>query len=153
VSQVQVVTVPRRSGRAQLAFGIVGIVAGLIAGGAIYYRQVTTDTPGPSPEQTVELFLAAIFEPEGGPEKVAPLVCEGWEPEAAIARVKSGLPRFVSVEWREIAVLSRDEGRAVVGATFALTPFLNPAPTDFPLWTFNLVDEEGWRVCEAQPVL
>jgi hypothetical protein len=139
---------PARS-KAPVVFAILGLLAALAAGGAYAYQQLW-DRNGRSPEQTVDAFLTAVFNRDvAGTSEV---VCDDWEPNQAIARTLGAIPIGANVSWEEIRLLSTTEERAVVQATLGLRPFFDEEISDRIHWTFNLVDEHGWRVCEARPL-
>jgi hypothetical protein len=140
---------PSRS-RAPLIFAILGVLAALIIGGAYVYR----DYLGRSqltPEQTVDEFLTAVFTARNA-DRAAAVVCDGWDPEQAIRRTRAAIPDGANVSWDRIRLISADDDRAVVRATLGLRPFYDEEISDTVQWTFNLVDEKGWRVCEARPL-
>ena len=140
---------PVRRSRAPLTFAILGLLAALAGGGAYLYhlRQATSTR---TPEQTVDAFLTAVF--ANDPEKLAPDVCAAWDPQDAIHRTKAQIPDNTRVKWDNIRTLTKDQDRAVTRARLALYPFVDPDPSEFVQWTFSLVDEDGWRVCDAQPL-
>jgi hypothetical protein len=132
-----------------LIFAILGVLAALVVGGAYVYREYTGRSQL-TPEQTVDEFLTAVF--ARNTERVGAVVCDGWDPEQAIRRTRAAIPVGANVTWDRIRVLSADDDRAVVRATLGLLPFYDEEVSDTVQWTFNLVDEGGWRVCEARPL-
>lgn len=146
------ITLPAaRRSRVPAAFAILGILAALIAGGTYYYTQLYPATNRTPPEEIVDEFLTAVFEPDL--DSVDAVVCASWDPAAAVERVTSQIPAHATVGWEEIHVLRTDEARVIVEATITLTPFADTEPSDFIRWTFNLVDEGGWLVCEARKIV
>lgn len=135
--------------RAPLVFALLGLLAALAAGGAYVYREVL-GRADLTPEQTVDEFLTGVF--SHNVERVAGVVCESWDAERAIARTTAAIPVGANVSWEELRVLEAREGRAMVRATLGLRPFYDEEISDTIQWTFNLVDEGGWRVCEARPL-
>ncbi len=148
VTQTPAPTVRSRS-RAPLVFAILGLLAALAVGGAYYYREVLARNELTA-EQTVDEFLTAVF--AGDEARAADVVCASWDAEQAIQRTRAAIPTGANVSWDEIRLLSATEGRAVVQARIGLRPFSDEEISDHVGWTFNLVDESGWRVCEARPV-
>jgi hypothetical protein len=132
-----------------LIFAILGVLAALVVGGAYVYREYTGRSQL-TPEQTVDEFLTAVF--ARNTERVGAVVCDGWDPEQAIRRTRGAIPVGANVTWDRIRVLTVDDDRAVVRATLGLRPFYDEEVSDTVQWTFNLVDEGGWRVCEARPL-
>ena len=139
---------PPRS-RAPLVFAILGLLAALTAGGAYAYREWWGRSQL-TPEQTVDEFLTAVF--ARNEERAAAVVCESRDPQQAIRRTIAAIPKGANVSWDGIRLLSADDERAVVRATLGLRPFFDEEISDTVQWTFNLVDESGWRVCEARPL-
>ncbi len=137
-----------RRSRAPLAFLIISIVLALGAGGYFYYQR----TQGPArftPEETVEEFLISVFSVADA-ERTRAVVCDGWDPDEAITDATRGIADGARVVWSDVRVLANDGQRATVHA--ALTMFL-PRPSEPTQWRFRLVQENGWRVCEARPII
>jgi hypothetical protein len=132
-----------------MVFALLGLLAALAAGGAYAYREVLARNEL-TPEQTVDAFLAAVF--SLNVERAGEVVCESWDPEQAIQRTTSAIPIGANVSWTDLRLVSASEGRAVVRATLGLRPYYDDEISDSVQWTFNLVDEAGWRVCEARPL-
>jgi hypothetical protein len=130
-------------------FAILGILAALTASGA-YVSREWLGRSQLTPEQTVDEFLTAVFAADT--ERVAAVTCDGWDPQQAIRRTRLAVPKGANVTWDGIRVLTADGERAVVRATLGLRPFFDEDVSDTVQWTFNLVDEKGWRVCEARPL-
>lgn len=139
---------PARS-RAPLVFALLGILAALAAGGAFAYRE-WWGRNDLTPEQTVDEFLTAVF--AHNEDRADEVICESWDPAQAVQRTTSAIPTGANVSWDDIRLLSASEERAVVSATIGLRPFSDEEISDSIPWTFNLVDESGWRVCEARPL-
>jgi hypothetical protein len=135
--------------RAPLVFALLGILAALAAGGAFAYRE-WWGRNDLGPEQTVDEFLTAVFAHDEA--RAGAVICESWDPAQAVRRTRSAIPVGANVSWDDIRLLSASEGRAVVSATIGLRPFSDEEISDSIPWTFNLVDESGWRVCEARPL-
>jgi len=137
-----------RRSRAPLVFLLLSVVLALGAGGYLYYQR----TQGPArftPEETVEEFLTSVFS-VADPQRTSAIVCDGWDPDEAIAETNRVIADGARVVWSEVRVLSNDGQRATVHA--ALTMFL-PRPSSPTQWRFGLVQENGWKVCEARPVV
>ena len=105
-----------------MAFAVLGILAGLVAAGTIYYREFydrphTTATP----EQTVDAFLTAVFKNFSDPAQTAAVVCDGWKPADAILKTRGKVPTGATVGWKDIRLLNGTTDRATVGATISLT--------------------------------
>jgi hypothetical protein len=132
-----------------LAFAILGLLAALLAGGAYVYREVWARSDR-TPEQTVDEFLTGVF--NHNVERVSGVVCASWDAQRAIDRTTAAIPLGANVSWDDLRLLHAADGRAMVRATLGLRPFYDEEISDTIQWTFNLVDESGWRVCEARPL-
>jgi hypothetical protein len=143
------VTQSRTRSKAPVVFAILGLLAALAAGGAYAYRELW-DRNDRSPEETVNEFLAAVV--SQNVERTAGVVCADWEPDQALARTQDAIPVGANVTWDDVRLISSVQDRAVVRATLGLRPFFDEEISDRVQWTFNLVDESGWRVCEARPL-
>jgi hypothetical protein len=142
---------PVRRSRAPVVFAILGLVAALIGGGAYYYQQRQT-TSSRTPEQTVDAFLTEVFVHDD-PTKLAADICNAWDPQQAIKGTKGQIPDGAKVNWDNVRLLTSNDSRANVRARLALIPFADVQPSDYIQWTFDLVNEGGWRVCNAQPLV
>jgi hypothetical protein len=132
-----------------LAFAIIGLVVALAAGALYLYRDRGESTRL-NETRTVHEFLTAVFL-AGTPDRVAPYVCASWPPGDAITRTVAEVGTGVGVSWDEIRVITTREERANVSARLGLRSADDVRPGSFEQWRFSLVDEEGWRVCDARP--
>lgn len=147
-----VVPGPKRSlGRAPLVIAVVGIVAALAAGAVLYLRG-RAEPPMRTPEATVQEFLAAVFLAED-PQRVAEVVCASWDPIDAIERTTGEVDPDVRVTWDGVGVVTTEPGRITVRARLGLRQLEDVRPADMEQWRFTLVDQDGWRVCEARPLV
>ncbi len=141
----------RQKGRAPLIFALLGVIVALVAGGLYVTRQID----GPqrrTPEETVNEFLSAVFLGTD-PERTGAVVCKSWEPNEAIVRTREAVPDGAHVSWDEVKVASTSDGRTTVRARLGLRLSDDSRPSSFEQWRFTLVDEGGWRVCEARPLI
>lgn len=139
----------RSRSRTPLVFAILGLLAALAAGGAYAYREWWGRTDR-TPQQAVDEYLTAVFAHDKA--RAAAVICDSWDAEQAIRRTTSSIPTGANVSWDDLRLLSTTDDRSVVVATLGLRPFSDEEISDTVEWTFNLVDEGGWRVCEAQPL-
>ena len=147
-----VVPGPKRSlGRAPLVIAVVGIVAALTAAGLLYLRN-RAEPQMRTPEATVQEFLAAVFLAED-PQRVAEVVCTSWDPIDAIERTTGAVSPDVRVVWDGIGVVTTEPGRITVRARLGLREADEVRPSEMVQWRFTLVDQDGWRVCEARPLV
>ena len=137
------------AGRFPLVFAVIGIVV-VLAATALYVFRAQDRPPRLDEAQTVHEFLAAVFL-AGTAERVGPYVCGSWPPEEAVARTVAEVGPDVRVSWDEIRVISSRESRANVSARLGLRSVDDVRPGSYEQWRFSLVNEDGWRVCDARP--
>jgi hypothetical protein len=135
-------------GRVPLIFAVVGLVVALVATALYAYRQAAT--PRLTPEETVDRFLAAVFV-ANNPDRLDGLVCGNWNVDDAYARTTNQVSSGTRVSWDDIGVVSADERRATLSARVGLRFRDDVRPSTYQQWHFTLVNESGWRVCEARP--
>ncbi len=140
----------RQAGRAALVFAALSVLVALAAGGLYLFRRVDKP-PSLTPEETVSAFLSAVFL-SADPQKASPLVCSNWDPADAIARTTAAVPDGASVSWGELKVVTSAESRVTVRGSLGVRMPDDSRPSSFAQWRFTLVDEDGWRVCEARPL-
>jgi hypothetical protein len=140
---------PAKRKRVPQIFATVGVVIALAATG-LYLLTGAGGQARLSPEETVGEFLAGVFL-ANDPQRVAPVVCASWDPADAIARTTREIDAGAHVSWDNIAVVSNSEGRVSAKARLGLRLRDDRQPSTFRQWRFNLVDEHGWRVCDARP--
>lgn len=136
--------------RFPLIFAIIGLVLALVAGAFYAYRELTTPPPR-SAEDTVRAFLAAVFV-DASPEQVGHVVCRGWDPVDALARTAGEVGTHVDVSWDEFRAVAESADRVTIMTRLGFRVPDEARPTTYRQWRFNLVDEDGWRVCEARPL-
>ena len=148
------ITLPAsRRSRVPAVFAILGILSALIVGGTVYYTQFYKTSARDTPEQVVEKLLTAVFVDDPDMVQVGRLTCESWDVEAAVQRITSNIRANTHVSWQDIIRLSTGEARVVVAATLTITPIGDEDPSVSRGWAFDMVDEDGWRVCDAHPVV
>jgi hypothetical protein len=138
-------------GRTPLIFAIVGVVIALVAGGVYFYREASSP-PTLTPEETITEFLAAVFL-ANDPARVGAVVCASWDPVDALTRTTKEIEADARVSWDEVRVLSSTQDRVSARARLGLRLRDDTKPTLFRQWRFSLVNENGWRVCEARPFI
>lgn len=148
--RVTVVAGPKRPvGRIPLILAIIGVIAALVTGGLYLFRDVS-QPPSMTPEETVREFLSAVFL-ASSPERVAAVVCANWDPGDAIERTRQEIDTNVRVSWDEFGIVTADAERITMRVRLGLRLPDDLRPTTYAQWRFNLVHEDGWRVCEARP--
>jgi hypothetical protein len=135
-------------GKAPVIFAVAGVLVALVATTLYVYRQATV--PRLTPEQTVDRFLAAIFVANSS-EQLDGLVCGNWDADDALTRTTNQVGTGTRVSWYEIRVVTADERRATLNAHIGLRFQDDVRPSAYQQWHFTLVNEDGWRVCEARP--
>ena len=136
------------SSRASVIFAVVGVVVALVAGGIYLFRQDAS--PRLTPGETVEKFLNAVFVASSA-ERLEDLVCSNWDPADALTRTTQQVDPGVRVSWDDIGQVSSEAGRVTLRARVGLRFRDDVRPSAYQQWRFSLVDEDGWRVCEARP--
>jgi hypothetical protein len=130
---------------------VVGVIVALAAAG-VYLFQRTNAPDRLTPEETVDHFLAAVFVARSA-ERLDGVVCASWDPTDALTRTVDEIGADVRVSWDEIRVVSSDEQRASLRARLGMRFRDDIRPSAYRQWRFNLVNEDGWRVCEARPFI
>lgn len=136
-------------GRASMIFAAVGVVIAVLAG-AVYAFRETAAPPPLTPEQTVNEFLSAVFL-AADPQRTDNVVCNSWSGADAVTRTVKEMPADAHVSWDELSIVSQSETKVTLRARLGLRLRDDIRPTTYEQWRFNLVKEDGWRVCEARP--
>ncbi len=138
-----------RSNRAAQIFAIVGLLVAAAAAG-LYLLTRADDPPRLSPEEAVREFLSGVFL-AADPQRVGAITCSNWDPVDAIARTTREIDADAHVSWDQLVVVNVSEQRASATARLGLRRPDDRQPGSFRQWRFSLVNEKGWRVCEARP--
>jgi hypothetical protein len=138
-----------RRGRAPLIFAIVGVAIALAAGG-LYVVKIASAPARLTPEETVQAFLSAVFLAGDG-QRVGAVICSSWDPSDAIARTTKEIETGAHVSWDEVAIVAINGDKASAKARLGLRLRDDNKPSVYRQWRFSLIDENGWRVCEARP--
>lgn len=141
----------RRSGRGPVVFAVLSILIALGAGGYYFFYRQPDAASTRTQEETVTAFLTAVFT-TGDEQQVAGLVCESWRPADAMSRATGAVPAQAVVSWSEVRILTSTAEKATVSARLGLRLPDDRGPSSYHQWTFTLVYERGWRVCEARPL-
>jgi hypothetical protein len=131
-----------------MIFAIVGMTIAVVATGLYLYRDAAT--PRLTPEETVDRFLSAVFV-ASSTERLSGLVCASWNAQEALTRTAGQIGTDARASWDEISVVSSDARRATLRARVGLRLRDDVRPSAYQQWHFSLVNEDGWRVCEARP--
>ena len=130
-----------------LIFAIAGFVLALAATG-IYFYDRATQPDRSTPTVTVQQFMGAVFL-QGDASKVKQFVCDRWAPGDAISWTKALADPEARVSWDTVVAISETEDDARVTARVRFRYHDDVAPSGEQQWRFDLVDENGWRVCNV----
>lgn len=133
-----------------MIFALLGIVVALAVGGAFYYRQ-SHAAPARTPEETVREFLAAVFLANSA-ERVTAVTCATWDANDALIQTASQVEPGASVSWDQVEIISGTTDRANVRARLGIRLRDDVQPSTYRFWRFQLLDQDGWRVCDARPL-
>jgi len=140
----------RRTFRQNKLLLIILILCGLlaVAGGGVAFLLYdrATEIDRSTPAVAVEQFVYAAFVDKDS-DRVELFTCPQWTKERT-AEVQGRFDPEVKVTLADAAVQSQQEQQAVVTARMRLVfrDFV-----DFQDWRFELVEDNGWRVCGAGP--
>jgi hypothetical protein len=136
-----------------IAFAVIAV---LLAGGTIALY-ATRSTPPPaavptasegSPDSAVREFLSAVFLSDSV-QRLTPVVCADWAPLDALTRTKSMVDPTAKVSWDELEVVTNEPDRVTMTARLGLRLPDDVQPSQFQQWDFTVVNQQGWRVCDA----
>jgi hypothetical protein len=128
---------------------VVGVFV-LVAGGVgfvLYNRATEIDRS--TPTVAVHQFLDAVFLDQGE-DQVRLFSCPEWTSDRT-AEMRGGFDAAVRLSWDTVTEQSRVDGRAQVTAKLYLRYPGELAPSGEQLWRFEVVEQNGWRVCGAGP--
>ena len=150
---------PNRRLRLWLAMGA-GILALLCLGGVgvvVSLYDGATEIKRTAPDAVADSFLRAYLV-DRDDKQVALFTCKSGADLAAISALRTELvdreKEFdvkVSVSWSSLTVSETDENKRSVGTDLIIAGNMNGEATSrhTESWTFDLVDDDGWRVCGA----
>jgi hypothetical protein len=116
------------------------------AGTAFFLYNRATEVNRSTPTIAVHQFLSAVFV-ERDDSRTKLFTCSAWTKQ----RSDEARARFdpdVKVKWESVTEQSRQGKQAVVTARLQL---LWHGFADFQQWRFEVVEDNGWRVCDAKP--
>jgi hypothetical protein len=123
------------------------LVIGGIAGGALFYfYDKATAIDRSTPQVSTRQFLdAALVQKD--PSRVGLFVCGAWSAEEAIEAM--GVPaEGVVVTWGDsVANVTGDTATVTVRVVYRVSVG-GVIQQDPQMWTLDLVQEDGWRVCD-----
>ncbi len=141
------------STRTAVIFAVISI---LLAGGAVaLYLTRSSAVVQPAtigtPENAVREFLSAVFVADSA-SRVAPVVCASWDPAEALTRTTGLVDRRAHVSWDSLNVVTSQPDRVTMIARLGLRMPDDVHPSAYQQWHFTVVNESGWRVCDASPI-
>jgi hypothetical protein len=122
------------------------IALGVAAGGTLFYfYDKSTAIDRSTPEVASRQFLDAALVRKD-PTRLRLFICQSWSANEAIAT--TGIPGVgVVVTWGDtVATTTGDAATVTVRVVFRV-PVAGGVDQDAQMWTLQLVDEDGWRVC------
>jgi hypothetical protein len=122
----------------------------VLAATTLYLLRAANRGPRLDETRTVHEFLSAVFL-AGTAERVGSYVCGSWAADEALTRTVAEVGPDVRVSWDQIRVISSRDDRANVSARLGLRSVDDVRPGSYEQWRFSLVNEDGWRFCDARP--
>jgi hypothetical protein len=149
--------VSQRRARSNWIAAIFTMAAVLLAGSMIVlYLTRGNSAAAPvnqgSPETAVRGFLSAVFLADD-PRRLAAVVCSSWPSADALARTKAMVDPKARVSWDDLRVVSDRTSRVTMTARLGLRLPDEVQPSVYQQWHFMVVNENGWRVCDASPAM
>jgi hypothetical protein len=129
-----------------IILAVVGVFV-LVAGGVgfVLYNRAT-EINRSTPTVAVDQFLGAAFVDKDN-DRVRLFACPQWT-EDRTREIQGRFDPEVKVTWGSIVVQSRQGHQAVAIARMRL---VFQGFVDFQDWRFEVVEDNGWRVCSAGP--
>jgi hypothetical protein len=137
------------SNRAAQIFAVIGLVIAAVATGLYLFSRADAP-PRLSPEDAVREFLSGVFL-AADPHRVGGVVCSNWDPAEAITRTAGEVAPDAHVSWDQFVIVTVTDQRASATARLGVRRPDDRQPSSYRQWRFSLVNENGWRVCEARP--
>jgi hypothetical protein len=137
-----------------IIFAVIAVLAAAAAIGVYTYRgRVVGRAPlAGAPDEIVRQFLYTVFTLHDQ-EKLAVLLCSSWPPGDAMSRTVSMVGSDAKVYWTNLTVATSGNGRASVTAQVGARLPDDTQAITYHGWRFSLLDESGWRVCDAEPII
>lgn len=135
-----------------LAFVIASVVLALAAGGLYLYRQRTAPDQG-TPITSVHHFLTAVLVDRDA-DAAGRVVCKGWTGETGMTAMEGAVdPDVVRVTWDIPVVVRESEEGVQIQVRLRFRYADDVAPSGEHYWVFDVVDQGGWRICGARPLV
>ena len=130
-------------------FAVIGVASALLATGVFVYQKAT-EPDRSTPTVSVQQLLTTIFVDEDV-TRTDLFVCSGWSGEQATSAIKQEIDSKASVSWEGVKQTENHGDQATVEARLLFRYPEDVTPSGQRYWTFDLVNEGGWRVCAARP--
>jgi len=130
-----------------LVFAIVGFVLAAVATGVYFYDRATQPDRS-TPTVTVQQFMAAVFL-QNDTKGVEQFICDRWALDDAVSWTQGLADPEARVSWDTVVTIAESEDDARVTARVRFRYRDDVAPSGEQQWRFDLVDENGWRVCNV----
>ena len=128
---------------------LAALLVGIGAGAAFLLYSRATEIDRSTPTIAVRQFLGAVFLDQSD-DRVRLFTCRKWTPSRT-AEVRGRVDPEARLSWDAITEESRTDRLAQVTAKLSLRYPGELAPSGEQLWRFEVVEDNGWRVCEAGP--
>jgi hypothetical protein len=142
------------STRTAVIFALVGLVlAGAMV--ALYLTKgtaVVQPAARSTPESAVREFLSAVFVADDK-ARLAAVVCSSWNAADAMSRTNAMMDPTARVSWDDLNVVTNQNDRVTMTARLGLRLPADSHPSAYEQWHFTVVNESGWRVCDAARVV
>jgi len=155
---------PRRGKAVSNRLAIIIAVIGLLLAAGTVVLYVTRPTgkspaagagssaPQATPDSAVREFLSGVFLSSNA-DRLAAIVCASWPPAEALSRTKGMVDPTAKVSWDQVRTVTTQAKRVTMTARLGLRLPDDVQPSRYQQWHFTLVDEDGWKVCDASPAV
>lgn len=132
-----------------LVFAVVGVGAAVLATGAFIYQKAT-EPDRSTPTASLQQMLTAMFVADD-PAQISLFLCSDWTAEEATDSVKGQMDPTAKVSWGSMATVDLSDKRATVEVRMLFRYPEDVTPSGERYWTFEAVNDGGWRVCGGHP--
>lgn len=120
---------------------------------AVYFYDQATQPDRSTPTVTVDKFLKVTLIDHSG-NAANEFVCDDWTGAEGLAAMEAAVdPDVVRVTWDAPELVRNDEDSAQVQVRLRFRYPDDISPSGERHWVFDLVEQDGWRVCGARPLL
>jgi hypothetical protein len=128
---------------------VAGFIAtlGVVAGGSLlYFYDRATAIDRSTPQVVTEQFLDAALV-LNDPERVSLFVCHEWSAKEAMQAVARPADQRIAVEWGSFLTRTAGDHATVVTRVEFSVDAGSVAGSSVRMWTLELRNDDGWRVC------